>query len=149
MGTTIETRVDDLEHGGDDGERGIGIFQTIFVDATEPDYLERASDAAVGDKRAPGFRSMKAAVKWIEREYPEIPEEAYNHIQSIVGHRTRPGAQFNIVDMCPKYGPKETARRLQERIEHLAEHEASLERQRRETAEELAERRKPYSPKLD
>ncbi len=141
MGITHEGRLRDLEHGTE-GEEGIGIGQTIWIDATEPDYLESASDAPVGDKRAPNFRTLKAAVEWIAREYPEIDSEHYNRIQSIVGHKTRPGAQFNIVDFLPKYGPKETAKLLQERIEHLAEHEAALARQLQQTREDLEERRK-------
>lgn len=140
MGITNESRLLDLEHE-QGGAEGMSLASTIWIDATDPDALERSSDAPVGVKTAPNFRTLKAAVKWIEREYPEIAAEDYNVIRGIVGHRTPPNAKFNIVDFHQKLSPKETAKQLQERIDKAADHAEAIKRQEQETSEYLAERR--------
>ncbi len=136
MGVTNEGRISDLEHKHKGEPEGIGIYSTMWIDPTDPDALESAGDAAVGDKRAPNFRTLKAGLAWIEREYPELEAQEINHIRGIVGHRTRPGVKFNIVDMMPKYSPKETAKQLQARIDAKAEHAEGVARSLAEIREE-------------
>lgn len=118
MGLTTETRVDNLEHGSEEG-RGPML---ISIDAGHPE----AFDAPPGAPRPRMFKTRAGAHRWLEGLEPDTPRRE-GEIQAV------------IVDWGPSGTPAGIRAKLKERKRREQEHAEALARQLEETREERRE----------
>ncbi len=122
MGTTNESRISELEHPDPRQARGPHLF---WIDGTDT----HAADVPPGEPEPRMWATRAAAEAWWAQHEPTLDPVPEGELSSI------------WLDMNGDKSADEIRAGLQETTRRRDEHAAALERQQRETREELEERR--------
>ena len=122
MGITTETRVDNLEHGGERDRRGPVL---VWIDGADP----RAEDPPPGAPMPRMFKTRAGADRWLEEHLPTLDPVGEGKVSVV------------FIDENGDASPAEMRAKLKENTRRIQEHEEALARQQRETREELYHRR--------